>query len=450
MTDTDSIDRNSAYNYWVPQIGTETSIPYGTEKAVAASIIVKAGYLIRNAFVKDHGLHLIADFNATTAIEVIGAPQTAKALFINGKEAQHTVDKNGIWKTEIQYSAPEITIPSLENLDWQYLDTLPEVEADYDDSAWPDADLPTKNSIYPLKTPTSLYASDYGFHAGYLLFRGHFTANGKETNFSIQTQGGQAFGSSVWLSGTYLGSWTGDNDYQDHNATYTLPSSLTPGKEYVFTVVVDNMGLNENWIVGEDEMKKPRGILNSKLSGHNASAITWKLTGNLGGEDYADKSRGPLNEGGLYAERRGFHQPYPPSDPQKWKSASPLDGLKDAGIGFYTASFDLDIPRGWDVPIFFNFANSTTPPPAYRVQLYVNGWQYGKYVNNIGPQTKFPVPEGILNYQGTNWVAVTLWAQESEGARPDSFELSHGRPVRTTLDVGLVELERYRPRKGVY
>ncbi|KAL4871183.1 putative beta-galactosidase A [Aspergillus spectabilis] len=445
------LDRNSAYNYWVPQLGTKTSIPYSTEKAVAASVIVKAGYLVRTAFLDGRNLHLTADFNTTTPVEVIGAPRTAKSLFINGKQAKHKVDKNGIWTAEVKYSAPEITLPNLSTLNWRYLDALPEAQPDYDDSAWPDADLPTKNTMHPLKTPTSLYGGDYGFHAGYLLFRGHFTANGKEGNFSIQTQGGNAFGSSVWIGSTYLGSWTGDNAYQDHNATYALPR-LTKDKEYVFTVVVDNMGLEGNWVVGEDAMKKPRGILNYSLPGHKASDITWKLTGNLGGEDYIDRSRGPLNEGGLFVERHGFHQPSPPTSSKNWnwKSSSPLTGLSQPGIGFYTASFDLDIERGWDVPISFVFSNNTTPAPGYRVQLYVNGWQYGKYVNTVGPQTKYPVPEGILNYRGRNWVAVTLWAQESEGAKLESFELEYGRPVRTTLDVELTEQPRYRERRGVF
>ncbi|KAL2823374.1 putative beta-galactosidase A [Aspergillus cavernicola] len=443
------LDRNSAYNYWVPQLGTENSIPYSTEKAAAASIIVKAGYLVRNAFVKGRNLHLTADFNATTPIEVIGAPGTANALFINGKKARYSVDKNGIWTTEVTYSPPKITIPSLQDLNWKYLDTLPEAKADYDDSDWPDANLPTKNTMYPLRTPISLYGGDYGFQTGYLLFRGHFTANGKESNISIQTQGGQAFGSSVWLSGTYLGSWTGGSAYQDNNATYALPT-LKKGRDYVFTVVVDNMGTDTNWVVGEDNMKKPRGILNYRLPSHDASDITWKLTGNLGGEDYLDSARGPLNEGGLYAERHGFHQPYPPTTNKDWKSSSPLKGLSSAGIGFYTSSFDLDIPAGWDVPLAFSFGNNTTPAPAYRVQLYVNGWQFGKYINQIGPQTKFPVPEGVLNYRGKNWVAVSLWAQENEGAKLESFELKLGQPVQTTLDVEPVEQPRYRQRRGIY
>lgn len=36
--------------------------------------------------------------------------------------------------------------------------------------------------------------------------------------------------------------------------------------------------------------------------------------------------------------------------------------------------------------------------------------QMGKYAANIGPQHVFPVHEGILNYHGSNTVAVSLWA----------------------------------------
>lgn len=407
---------------------------------------MKAGYLLRGAHLDGADLHLTADFNATTPIEVIGAPTGAKNLFVNGEKASHTVDKNGIWSSEVKYAAPEIKLPGLKDLDWKYLDTLPEIKSSYDDSAWVSADLPkTKNTHRPLDTPTSLYSSDYGFHTGYLIYRGHFVANGKESEFFIRTQGGSAFGSSVWLNETYLGSWTGADYAMDGNSTYKL-SQLESGKNYVITVVIDNLGLDENWTVGEETMKNPRGILSYKLSGQDASAITWKLTGNLGGEDYQDKVRGPLNEGGLYAERQGFHQPQPPSE--SWESGSPLEGLSKPGIGFYTAQFDLDLPKGWDVPLYFNFGNNTQ---AARAQLYVNGYQYGKFTGNVGPQTSFPVPEGILNYRGTNYVALSLWALESDGAKLGSFELSYTTPVLTGYgDVESPEQPKYEQRKGAY
>jgi hypothetical protein len=34
----------------------------------------------------------------------------------------------------------------------------------------------------------------------------------------------------------------------------------------------------------------------------------------------------------------------------------------------------------------------------------------GKRIANIGPQTAFPVHEGILNYHGQNTVVLSLWA----------------------------------------
>ncbi|KAJ5167175.1 beta-galactosidase A [Penicillium canariense] len=444
------LDRNSAYNYWVPQLPTKGKAPgYSNQETTASSIIVKAGYLVRSAYLDGSNLHIQADFNATTPVEVIGAPSGAKNLVINGKKTQYKVDTNGIWAASVNYVAPKVQLPSLKDLKWKSIDTLPEVKNSYDDSAWTSADHDyTNNSVNALKTPTSLFSSDYGFHTGALLYRGHFTANGKETTFSVQTQGGTAYGHSVWINETYVGSWAGISVGSKYNATYTLPT-LQSGKTYVITVVVDNMGLDEDWTVGSELMKDPRGILQYSLPGQEASAISWKLTGNLGGEDYRDTVRGPLNEGGLYAERQGFHQPQPPT--QKWDSSSPFTGLTKPGISFYSTSFNLDLPSAYDIPLYFNFGNSTSPPAAYRVQLFVNGYQYGKYVNNIGPQTSFPVPEGILNYHGTNWLALSLWAQGDNGAKLDSFELINTTPVLTSLsDIKSAAQPKYQTRKGAY
>lgn len=265
----------------------------------------------------------------------------------------------------------------------------------------------------------SLYSSDYGYHTGTLLYRGTFTAAGNETIFYLQTQGGSAFGSSAWIGDQFLGSWRGYDAALNGNSTFTLPN-LTKGKTYTITVVVDNQGIDENWTIATDTMTNPRGIIDYKLSGHDQSAIQWKLTGNLGGEDYRDISRGPLNEGGLFVERQGLHLAGAYSDSSvAWKpSKGPVaDGLAAPGIGFFATEFDINLPSGYDIPLSFTFSNTTAPTnstgsgssvSAYRVQLYVNGWQYGKFVSNVGPQTKFPVTEGILNYRGSNYVGVSV------------------------------------------
>lgn len=47
-----------------------------------------------------------------------------------------------------------------------------------------------------------------------------------------------------------------------------------------------------------------RGIREYSLIGGGDFTI-WKLIGNIGGEDFPDSVRGPLNKGGLWVERSG-------------------------------------------------------------------------------------------------------------------------------------------------
>ncbi|KAK0361968.1 hypothetical protein LTR33_006943 [Friedmanniomyces endolithicus] len=221
------------------------------------------------------------------------------------------------------------------------------------------------------------------------------------------------------------------------------------------------MGLDEDWTVGSETMKNPRGVLDYSISGaHSKSDVGWKLTGNLHGEDYEDKTRGPLNEGGLHAERQGYHLPGAPTDPSPSSgscAAGPMDGVGAAGVSFYTTTFELDMPMGYDIPLSFASANVAKPAnttggvPAYRCQIHVNGWQFGKYVHNIGPQDVFPVPEGIFNYHGSNYVAVSLWSLEEGGASVSDLSLVAGSLIQSGY--GPVELgptTDWEPRQGAY
>lgn len=335
------------------------------------------------------------DLNATVPLSILGAPASTKTLLFNGKPTSYQKNNiTGELTAVLTYTAPTLDLPSLDSLDWKYLDNLPEISPSYSDAAWTPASLnATYNSLQPLLTPTSLFGSDYGYNTGALLFRGSFTATGNESSLYLSTQGGFAFGTSIYLNTTYIGSWPGIDVAESNNSTYTLPP-LTRGAPYTLTILIDNNGLDENWVVGPDLMKAPRGILDYALSSHAKSDVRWKITGNLGGEKYIDKERGPLNEGGLYAERQGFTQPSPPS--RDWVSSSPEDGISGAGVALYSASFTLDLPAHYDVPLSFVFGNTTIDGATaeYRVQLWVNGWQFGKYINGIGPQSSFPVPQG--------------------------------------------------------
>ncbi|KAH8890603.1 glycoside hydrolase family 35 protein [Thozetella sp. PMI_491] len=439
------LDRNSAYNYWVP----------GTP---GYSLVVNGGYLVRSAEVTGSTLQVQADFNSTTSLEIIGVPPSVKLLQVNSESLKYSVNSLGNWVVDPGYSAPDMSIPDLSQLDWKYIDSLPELQDNYDDSAWTNADHESTNNTYvqPLLTPTSLFASDYGYHTGALLYRGHFTASGTETQLYLSTQGGSAYGASVWLDGAFIGSWAGTDASQSHQDNFTLPS-LSKDSTHVFTVLIDNMGLDEDWSVGADWTKDARGILDYKLvSGfaNGSTYITWKLTGNLGGEDFADPVRGPLNEGGLFVERQGYHQPAPPI--AKFGSGSPFAGLDKAGVAFYAAKLTLDLPSDkFDIPLSFTFGNDTAAAAGnpYRAWLYVNGFQFGRYVSNVGPQTVFPVPEGILNYNGDNWVGLAVWATQDTGAKvpASGFQLAAKTPVWTGRKaVELVNAPSWEERQGAY
>ncbi|KAI1324310.1 glycoside hydrolase family 35 protein [Xylariaceae sp. FL0255] len=442
------LDRNSAYNYWVTNTGADSP-----------KVIVNGPYLVRSANLSSDTLSIQADFNKSTTVEIIGAPSGISKLTVNGKA---TVLANSTVPTgNITLSPPTLSIPTLKSLDWKYIDSLPEISSSYDDSAWTVADLVNTNNTVTLQiTPRSMYAVDYGYNTGMLVYRGHFNATSDQLQLSTWTQGGTAFASAVWVDDTMIQAFAGDTSSSDFaDASISLPSSIQAGTSHVFTVLVDQNGFEEESI-GYDTTKEPRGLLgynlvDTSLPGQPAVPVTWKLTGNLGGEDYVDRARGPLNEGGLWAERQGYHLPDPPS--ASWNSGSPMDGIDHAGVVLYSALFNLSILSDeWDVPLTFSFPDSggssnSSDGGIYRLQLYVNGWQYGKINSNIGPQTDFPVPEGIFDYNGENWVAITMWALNSTGASVPDLELVAGTPVWTGREaVSFVDGGSWSEREGAY
>lgn len=387
--------RNEAYQYWVLDLPRPQ--PVGNFVSAArindtdASVIVKAGYLLRNATVSENSLHLWGDVNQTTTVEVIAAPLTSgAALYFNGQQVHDAQFVENRLTGTITYSDPEIILPDFTVADWKYVDSLPEVEVDYDDQLWTLLDKTTTNNTRALTTPTSLYASDYGFHSGSLIYRGHFKATGNETSLFLSVSGGNAFSHSVWMNSTYLGSWIGSPAESIHNQSFNFASAPSPNGNYVITVLIDHMGLTQNTYIGAEGVKEPRGILDYTLLGHAQSDITWKMTGNFGGENYLDLSRGPRNEGAMFAERKGYHLPGAPL--QDMQSKSPIThGVDGVGVGFFATTFELNVPRGYDVPLSFVFHNASqglngTEAAAYRVQLFVNGWQYGEYGETIPPK----------------------------------------------------------------
>ena len=455
--------RNSVYNWWVLELpAAEPLANYSSSSK--SNVIVGGGYLMRTARIDNDILYLTGDVNETSTISVIGSPPYSSINF-NGKNI-------GSSPFTIQSSIPTMSLPDLSQSTWYSLDSLPELSSAYSDSEWIAANKTQTFNQFQPDIPEVLYADEYGFHSGSLLYRGHFAAPAdiSTLDLSLYLQGGQAFGFSVFLNSTSIYQYPGYSTSQNHNTTISLPN-LIANQDYVITVLIDHMGLTENFNPGNDTMREPRGILSYNLTASFSGSkvpMTWKLTGNLGGEKYIDKTRGPLNEGSMFFERQGYHLPGAPINDTSvfTMGRSPLDGFAGVGVRFYATEFSLELPTPeYDIGLAFTFNNVTgsgsgsgSAPAAFRCQLYVNGFQFGKYVNHIGPQTVYPVPEGILNYAGMNYVGVSLWNMEDgdETVGLGGFQLvssstpvlsGRGRKVRLSYNL---PQDGWSAREGAY
>ena len=81
-----------------------------------------------------------------------------------------------------------------------------------------------------------------------------------------------------------------------------------------------------------------------------------------------------------------------------------------AGVGWYRTEFNLQLPFGTDAPIGLQITDD--PGRHYRAQIFLNGWMLGIYSNDLGPQHIFSLPNGILNPDGPNTLAIAVRGED--------------------------------------
>ncbi|KAG7440311.1 glycoside hydrolase family 35 protein [Guyanagaster necrorhizus] len=434
-------DSDTVATFWAPVIpgDANSSLRNYWGLGTNESVLVGGPYLVRSASISGTVLALKGDLNASTPLTII-APAVISSVTWNGValsvHASSSLTEIGGLIGDLSMSSASVDFavaPTLEG--WKFRDSLPEIQPTFDDGSFVVANHTTTN--IPLKPyysdGTILYGCDYGFCENIVLWRGHFNGTGAEKSVNLSINGGEAFAASVWLNNIFLNTSYGNstnnkNILEETDDVFIFPEGAVLPGDNIITVVQDNMGLNETsgsaCLSNTNASKSPRGIRGFQL---NTGKFTqWRVQGKIGGyTDFPDKTRGVFNEGGLYGERKGWH--LPGFDTSSWKSRDLNDGLPEsaAGVGFFVTTFDLDIPEGFDVPMSFNFNEPLGQP--YRVYLFVNGWMMGKRVGNLGqsrPQAKFPVHQGILDYSGTNTVAVALWAMEANTTIAPDLQLS--------------------------
>ncbi|KAE8209696.1 hypothetical protein CF327_g6353 [Tilletia walkeri] len=433
--------------------------------------------LVRSATYSDDGaeLRFEGQTNVTTLLKFV-ARQSVKTVTWNGMTVPFLEDGpiKTVGLTGLSDAVAAWKPPSLQDLEWTYADSLPELQADFPFDEYlvranktaADTNNPYFQDLLVQTQGQVLFASEYGFHGNFILWRGGFRVNSSQREglkgIKLHLEGGRFFAYSVWLNGRFLGSAFGDKAHGAVQKDFDFGlAGLVDGEdaEQSLVIVQDHTGIEMEYgdlpiglnglnstslpldgvkgSISTDQyeaVKLPRGIIsynfNHKKTHPHAFKkehinVTWHLTGNLHGENSPDRIRSHLNEGGLFAERQGWHLPgFNKSD--SWERRPPTEGIGRGwargvpGVGFFRAEFDLDIPEHetHDVTLAFKFPailrgdKDQGRRPKYRALLFVNGWQMGKYVPALGPQNVFPVPQGILDYGGTNAVGLALWALE--------------------------------------
>ncbi|KXS96174.1 hypothetical protein AC578_2652 [Pseudocercospora eumusae] len=418
------LDTETAWDFY--------AIPLSTDPFASSNnqILALGPYNIRSASIEGSAVAMIGDNENTTTLEVFAGPYVSSITW-NGQDLATAVTEYGSLKATVRGSDAVLSVPSLL---WKAANSLPELSSSYDDSGWKICNkTATLSPVAPLTLPV-LFSSEYGYFAGIKIYRGYFISkSARSANITIQ--GGRASGFTAWLNGMFVGHTFG-------NATSTSPASAlldfsnaTLGDENVLTVVTDYTGHDET-STGPAGVENPRGILGAWLydgDGNELPYTTWKIRGSAMDEkEKLDPVRGPMNEDGLHGTRLGWHLPGFEANGPEWIDEFPTVGLNKSGVRWYVSNFELEFPKDIDAPVSFDLeaVGGTTA----SMELFVNGYQFGKSLPHFGPQTRFPFPPGIINNRGNNTIALVIWAMTDAGAKLAKAELVVDRTYQTGFD----------------
>jgi beta-galactosidase GanA len=415
-------DQNTADTFW-------------QQSTAAGTVLERGPELVRTASVEGSTLELTGDTKDASDLQV-WAPDGVHAVSWNGSSVAVAARASGdLVASQKLAGATAVALPDLTKAAWSYASGTPEADPAFGDSSWTAADKTTTTSTTkpPAGAPV-LTEDDYGFHQGDVWYRGTYTGSADTTTLRLNYGGGGAGMLQAWLDGVYLGQNVlasgASAPPTTGTAVFTIPQSLRTGK-HVLSVMVRNDGHNEDGGVN-DAQKEGRGLIGVRTTGASGDTdtdISWKIQGDRGGETVLDTARGLNNVGGQYGERAGWYLPGFPD--ASWPTTTlPADSAMP-GTTWYRTTFALNVPKGEDASLGLTIGDPSTPRSggAYRALIYVNGWNVGQYIADVGPQHTFVLPNGILDPRGDNTVAIAV---TSDGGAANALE-----SVRLT-DLGTV------------
>ena len=428
-----------------------TADTFWRQDTPAGPILERGPQLVRNARPTGNTLNLFGDTTAPSELE-IWAPPKLHTINWNGSSSPAVPSGADSLVTKKPLPGPKpVTLPDLSKSTWRYSAESPESGPGFDDTHWTHATKTTTNSITrPLPGQPVLTADDYGYHHGDVWYRGRFRGDAP-ASATFRYGGGGSGLLQAWLDGRYLGQHiVGDRDASPgtvDTVTLAIPEAARTGGDHVLSVMVRNNGHNQNGGVG-DTHKEGRGLINTSFADAAGAPVDprphWRIQGNVGGEDIADRVRGTMNNGGLYGERNGWHLPKFPDN--TWQARGVPDTTAVPGTSWYRTEFDVRVPNGDESSIGLTIGDPAVlrSGGAYRVLIFVNGWNMGQYIANVGPQHTFVLPNGILNPNGRNTLALAVTSDGGAGDALESVKLTSLASVHGGLKVGPLAAPVYR------
>lgn len=410
--------------------------PYETP---AGSLLVYGPALLRSAELRGSTVHLTGDVVIETGVEV-WAPRGITSVTWNGRPVPTYLGRAGSLVMEgMMPEVAEVPLPELGG--WRRRRGSPESEPDFDDSAWAVADRTASHSTTPVPADGPvLFADDYGFHYGDVWYRGRLTDTRGLTSVSLSYRTGPHGLLMAWLDGRPLGAHrmpvpeedTAARDTRTATAAFPVPEELRrPGRQ-VLSVLVRPMqhGADEG---ARDPHKAARGLVAVGFEGGSRD-VQWRIQGAVA----PDRVRGPLNNGGLHGERHGWH--LPGHDDRDWRAVDFPRAERRQGVAWYRTEFRLGVDPDVDASVGLTLDDD--PERAYRVQVFLNGWNMGQYLNEADRQHTFVLPNGILRTRGTNTLALAVLSDTSTLSGPGKVRLTllgaarGGVPVRAVDSPG--------------
>ena len=127
-------DKHTALSFWNVHIPGRNANQYDRAPDVP-SVLVAGPYLVRGATLEGSHLALRGDLNATTTLDLI-APSSVRRVSWNGAPVNVKKTDIGTLRGTLEFNLKAPALPNLKEAEWFCTDSLPEIQAGFDDSQW--------------------------------------------------------------------------------------------------------------------------------------------------------------------------------------------------------------------------------------------------------------------------------------------------------------------------